>query len=90
MSENIKTLMKRKGLRQIDLSDKTGIKRSTISNYVNGKTIIPMVALQRIANALGVTKSEIVELDESKTIEVIGIKKVPVYDAIKSEFGYFI
>ena len=37
MSENIKTLMKRKGLRQIDLSDKTGIKRSTISNYVNGK-----------------------------------------------------
>ncbi|HDR3309742.1 TPA: helix-turn-helix domain-containing protein [Bacillus thuringiensis] len=87
MSDNIKTLMKRKGLRQIDLSDKTGIKRSTISNYVNGKTIIPMVALQRIANALGVTKSEIVELDESKTIEVIGIKKVPVYDAIKSEFG---
>ena len=41
-----------------------------------------MVALQ-IANALGVTKSEIVELDESKTIEVIGIKKVPVYDAIR-------
>ncbi|PGL88601.1 hypothetical protein CN926_00945, partial [Bacillus thuringiensis] len=87
MSENIKAIMKRKGLRQTDLSDKTGIKRSTVSNYVNGKTIIPMVALQRIANALGVTKSELVELDESKTIELIGIKKIPVYNSVKSEFG---
>lgn len=81
IAENVKTIMKDKGMRQTDLSATTGIPRSTISDYVNGRTTIPMVALQKISEALGTTKSKLVEL-ESETIELIGVQKLPIYGEV--------
>ncbi|MRC81737.1 helix-turn-helix domain-containing protein, partial [Bacillus thuringiensis] len=52
-SENIKRLMEKKGFRQVDMVNATGIARSTMSTYINAKSVIPMVALQKIADALG-------------------------------------
>ncbi|MBK3311793.1 MULTISPECIES: helix-turn-helix transcriptional regulator [Bacillales] len=59
ISGNIKELMRQKRYRQTDLSDKTGIKRSTMSDYVNGKTIVPTQAIKKIAKALGSTEAQI-------------------------------
>ncbi|MFK4363341.1 repressor LexA [Bacillus sp. RC55] len=86
-SENIKRLMEKKGFRQVDMVNATGIARSTMSTYINAKSVIPMVALQKIADALGVSKSQIVDLDTSESISVMGVKKLPIYNNIKCEFG---
>lgn len=81
IAENIKKLMKNKAMRQTDLSATTGIARSTMSDYVNARTTIPMVALQKISEALGVTKSKLVDLN-SEVIEMVGIKKLPIYGEV--------
>ncbi|PEZ66392.1 hypothetical protein CN372_04810 [Bacillus anthracis] len=81
IAENIKTLLKEKGMRQTDLSILTGIARSTMSDYVNGKTTISMGSLQKISEALGTTKSKLVEL-ESDSIEMIGVQKLPIYGEV--------
>ncbi|HDR4494294.1 TPA: helix-turn-helix domain-containing protein [Bacillus cereus biovar anthracis] len=81
IAENIKTLLKEKGMRQTDLSALTGIARSTMSDYVNGKTTISMGSLQKISEALGTTKSKLVEL-ESDSIEMIGVQKLPIYGEV--------
>lgn len=51
ISSNIKELMILRGYRQVDLVDRTGIKRSTMSDYINGNTIVPTQAIKRIAKA---------------------------------------
>ncbi|TBL15256.1 XRE family transcriptional regulator [Bacillus paranthracis] len=86
-SENIKRLMERKGWRQVDLVNATGIARSTMSTYINAKSVIPMVALQKIADALGVSKAQIVDLDQTDCISIAGVKKLPIYNNITSDRG---
>lgn len=81
VAENIKKLMKTKKMRQTDLSAITGIARSTMSDYVNGRTTIPMVALQKISEALGTTKSKLVD-PNSEVIELSGVKKLPIYGEV--------
>ncbi|PFZ02314.1 hypothetical protein COL75_16500 [Bacillus wiedmannii] len=81
IAENIKTLLKEKGMRQTDLSALTGIARSTMSDYVNGRTTISMGSLQKISEALGTTKSKLVDL-QSDSIEMIGVQKLPIYGEV--------
>ena len=57
ISTNIRKFMKAQGLRQLDLANKSGISRSTISDYLNNKTLINPENVQKIANALNVNKS---------------------------------
>ncbi|QWI13039.1 helix-turn-helix domain-containing protein [Bacillus mycoides] len=59
ISSNIKELMILRGYRQVDLVDRTGIKKSTMSDYINGNTIVPTQAIKTIANALGATEAQI-------------------------------
>ncbi|MGW9934330.1 helix-turn-helix domain-containing protein [Staphylococcus hominis] len=59
ISTNIRKFMKAQGLRQLDLANKSGISRSTISDYLNNKTLINPENVQKIANALNVNKSDI-------------------------------
>ncbi|WP_281512189.1 helix-turn-helix domain-containing protein [Mammaliicoccus vitulinus] len=59
ISTNIKNIMKSRGITQMSLAEKTGISKSTISDYLNNKTLINPDNVQKVANALNVKKSEI-------------------------------
>lgn len=59
ISKNIKKLMKQQGLTQLKLADKTGISKSTISDYLNNKTLINPDNVQKVADVLNVNKSDI-------------------------------
>lgn len=60
ISNNIKRLMKKHGIKnQIDLSDKSGISRSTLSDYLNCKTLIKPGNVEKLADLFNVQKSEI-------------------------------
>ena len=59
ISKNIKNLMKQQGLTQLKLADKTGISKSTISDYLNNKTLINPDNEQKVADVLNVNKSDI-------------------------------
>ncbi|PER24665.1 transcriptional regulator [Bacillus cereus] len=64
IGSNIEFLMKVRGLRQTELSERTGIATSTISDYVNGRTIQPLQALFRISKVLNVKLSDLVNLED--------------------------
>ncbi|MFQ3845107.1 helix-turn-helix domain-containing protein [Staphylococcus pseudoxylosus] len=59
IATNIKNLMKSQGLTQVQLSEKTGISKSTISDYMRSKTLINAGNVEKIAMAFGVEKSSI-------------------------------
>lgn len=59
ISENIKRLMKRNGWTQIQLSKESGISKSTLSDYINCKTLINPGNVEKLAKAFKVNKSEI-------------------------------
>ncbi|OJD66256.1 hypothetical protein BAU26_10270 [Bacillus sp. N35-10-4] len=63
VGRNIKSLMKARGLRQTDLSELTGMPRSTVSDYVNGCTVQPLQALYRISKVLNVKLADLVNLE---------------------------
>jgi transcriptional regulator with XRE-family HTH domain len=64
VSKNLKRVMFNKGLSQKDVCDRSKLPTSTISDYVNAKTLISMGNLNKIAEALGVTKGEIYPIDD--------------------------
>ena len=76
ISGNLKQILHLKGVSQTDLSNKTGLPTSTISDYVNGKTLVPPGNLQKIADSLNVLKSDINSLFKKaqsyKSIPLIG------------------
>lgn len=78
ISINLKRLLDLKGWTQTDLSDKTNLSTSTISDYVNGKTLISPGNLQKIADALHVLKSDI----DSSINKMPSLKLIPVIDSI--------
>lgn len=82
ISANIQELMHKKGFRQIDLADRTGIARSTMSDYVNGNTVVPIQAIERIARALGTSKAQLLgseiyltEADKLESSLVVELKR---------------
>ena len=62
LARNIRILMKRRGMRQQDLADATGIHRPNISRLLTNPEANPQLsALEEIATALGVKVSELFE-----------------------------
>lgn len=59
IASNIKTLMKKRNWSQIELSEKSGISKSTLSDYINAKTLIKPGNVEKLAEAFNVQKSEI-------------------------------
>ncbi|APR61457.1 transcriptional regulator [Staphylococcus condimenti] len=59
IANNIKREMKRLGYTQLALSEKSGISKSTISDYLNSKTLANPANIQKIADALNVKKSDL-------------------------------
>lgn len=59
IAKNLKSLMKDKGLTQIKLSELSGVSKSTLSDYMNCKTLINLGNVEKLASALNVDKSKI-------------------------------
>lgn len=75
VSSNLRRILKLKGIQQTELAEKTGLSTSTISDYVNGKTLISPGNLQKISDFLNVSKSDInssYEKDRPNLIPLIG------------------
>lgn len=59
IAKNIKTLMKMNGYTQIKLSEMSGISKSTLSDYLNSKTLINLGNVEKLATVFKVEKSQI-------------------------------
>lgn len=59
ISENIKRLLKKKDWTQLKLSEESGISKSTLSDYINCKTLINPGNVEKLSIAFDVPKSEI-------------------------------
>lgn len=59
ISTNIKRLMKEMNWTQLELSERSGISKSTLSDYINCKTLIKPGNVEKLADAFNVNKSEI-------------------------------
>ncbi|MBU0437797.1 helix-turn-helix domain-containing protein [Staphylococcus succinus] len=70
IAKNIKNLMKSNGLTQVQLSEKSGISKSTISDYMRCKTLINAGNVEKIAMVFNVDKSAIDPTFKKKTSNV--------------------
>jgi repressor LexA len=59
ISNNIKRLMKERGWTQLKTSEMSGISKSTLSDYINCKTLINPGNVEKLAKAFNVKKSDI-------------------------------
>lgn len=59
ISDNIRTIMRQNNIKQIAVHDATGIPKSTINGYIKGTSIPIAGNVQKLANFLGVKKSDI-------------------------------
>lgn len=59
ISNNIKKYMKEKKWTQLKLSQESGISKSTLSDYINCKTLIKPGNVEKIAEVFAVNKSDI-------------------------------
>ena len=57
----LKVLLTEKGISQSDLSELTGITKTSISQIINGKQSGSLTTWKRIAEALGVEIGDIIE-----------------------------
>ena len=61
LGENLKRLRLKKKLSQGDLSKSLGVDRAYISNIENGRMNPTLSTLEKIANALGISSSELLK-----------------------------
>lgn len=59
IAKNIRGLIKLNGLNQIKLSELSGVSKSTLSDYLNCKTLINPGNVEKLAKAFKVEKSDI-------------------------------
>lgn len=59
ISRNIKRLMKERGWTQLKTSEISGISKSTLSDYINCKTLINAGNVEKLSEAFNVNKSDI-------------------------------
>ncbi|MEK0313703.1 LexA family protein [Cohnella sp. 56] len=64
---NLKGLLRSRGMSQTALAEKTGLPTSTISDYVNAKTLVSFGNLNLIADALKVQTTDIANLNREAT-----------------------
>ena len=64
IAENVQRLRKAKGLNQEELSKKIPLQQAQLSNIENGKTIMTVKTLSKIAKALGVPVYELLKEDD--------------------------
>lgn len=71
VAKYIEQLLKEKNMKPVDLAEKTGVNKSTISRYFNGTRKIPMDEIGKFAKALNVEPSQLLieyELKDNHSI----------------------
>ncbi|HGI0887362.1 TPA: helix-turn-helix domain-containing protein, partial [Streptococcus pyogenes] len=68
-STNLNMLMAKKNIKQIDIHNKLGIPKSTITGYVKGRSLPTAGNVQKLADFFGVLKSDIDPRFDSNNIE---------------------
>jgi len=89
LRKKIKELMKMKGYKQKDLVEKSGLTQVYISYFLTGKRNIGFDALNKIAQALGVSVAELLETRDEKEpprLEHFAkkVKLLPIITAIRA------
>lgn len=79
-ARRLKKAMSDKGLRQQDLADLSGVSKSNISHYVNGKHIPDSFMAYRLAKVLNVDPTWLMGIDEVPDHVVVA--KTELIDAI--------
>ncbi|NNU96211.1 transcriptional repressor LexA [Anoxybacillus sp. EFIL] len=92
ISENIKRLMKERGWTQLKTSEMSGISKSTLSDYINCKTLINPGNVEKLAKAFNVKKSDIdpsfnLEWDEKPNSINLTFTKLPIVGAVSCGNG---
>lgn len=87
ISDNLKGLIRSRGMTQADLSEKADIKYSTLSGYFTQKSTPNAGTVEKLADTLGVMKSDIdpryTSMDASNIMPTDGkIKRVPILGQI--------
>lgn len=82
-ADKLNRLMKELGLKQSNLSDLTGIGKSSISQYVSGKNEPTRERKQEIARALGVQEDYFDSLITTAMVQHDGAVNLPVPTAAK-------
>lgn len=86
ISDNLKSIMKTKGITQSRLSELSGIPQSTISDIIKEKFLVNAGKVQQLADALKVVKSDI-DPSFSSTIHNDCERYVKFYLPIHLEMG---
>lgn len=76
-SERLKELMALKGLRQIDIAEKTGLGKSAISQYVSGKITPKQDKVYILAEGLNVSPTWLMGYDVPMEKETIPTTETP-------------
>lgn len=84
IANNIKELLNKRGITQVQLADKTGISKSTISDYMRSKTLINPGNVEKVAMVLGVNKSDI-DPTFKKTNDVSTVLAAHIDDDVTEE-----
>lgn len=69
-ADRLKQIMNERDLRQIDISNQTGIRQGTISHYIAGRLSPKADAVEKMANTLGVSELWLMGYDVPMTVEV--------------------
>lgn len=59
VAENISRLIEEKGLKQVYVAEKAGYKAQELNDMLNGRRIIKVCDVPKIARALGVSENDI-------------------------------
>ena len=82
MSANIKEQMKRHGIDRNKLVNDLGLKYTTVSDWINGKTYPRIDKIELMANYFHVEKADLVERKPTNLHRPAGITKIPVLGTI--------
>ncbi len=85
-AENLRAAMAERSITQAELSKRTGISKSFISQYLSGKFKPREDKLTMLAQALGTTKGALLGYEnptngDNAAVQLSGLIKVPVYSA---------
>lgn len=70
VAENISRLIEEKGLKQVYVAEKAGYKAQELNDMLNGRRIIKVCDVPKIARALGVSENDIYKAGRDQEKEV--------------------
>jgi transcriptional regulator with XRE-family HTH domain len=77
--ENIKSLLKSKNLKSIDLAEKMGVSHAYISQLITGNRRPGRETLLKLSKSLDIPVETLIKLESDNLEDILSSKKIPVY-----------